>query len=675
MREGAEKTALERNRYGELVAGIGAPLVSVVIRSIGRSTLADALDSVARQTYPRIEVVLVNAVGPSYPPPPPGCGGFAVRFIDASEPRKRSRAANAGLAAAQGELIIFLDDDDWFDPCHIVALVAALGRAPESRVAYAGVRTAGLEPEEAVLDRPFSLPRLRFGNYIPLHAGIFHRSLLDEGCAFDEELDHYEDWDFWLQASERTTFVHVEQVSAVYRATGASGVGLLPDRTVQREATARIHEKWRTAWARLSPAELFAGSEAEIEAAVSRIRVLEERLRQVETRAADLEGELLHQAGSWSWRITAPLRWLSGAIRRWRSPIRPAAVEAGAAVPEPSRPARGAYAPAPMVSVVLPVFNACRTRPEYLAEAIGSVASQSYANLELIIVDDGSTDGTSELCRSHIARIESLPVTLARQANGGQSSARNTGVALARGEWVSFIDQDDVFLPDKLERVVALLDDSVDLVYTDADTVDSNGAPLLRGIHRRHGCGAPHPKRCVDEILFKDIYIMPGLMTIRRSRLIAVGGYDDALSGYEDDDLFLRLFAPGRLRYLPESTLRWRMHEENYSQSARMVTSRLRYWKKLMEHYTDGGNDRRRSVGVSRRFFREFIRQAVWQLKDGVAMWELNYTTSKEILPYLPVVDRVAFTVFQRPLFALARRSTAVRRLLRKPRRVSVSRH
>ena len=113
-------------------------LVSIIIRSMARPTLAEALDSVAAQTWPALEAVVVNARGPGHPPPAPTCGRFPVRFIDTGRPLERSAAANAGLTAAHGHYVGFLDDDDLLFPDHVATLVNALQSSTTARIAYSG---------------------------------------------------------------------------------------------------------------------------------------------------------------------------------------------------------------------------------------------------------------------------------------------------------------------------------------------------------------------------------------------------------------------------------------------------------------------------------------------------------------------------------------------------------
>ncbi len=217
------------------------PLVSVIVRSMGRPELEEALASVVAQTYPNIEVVVVDALGRDHPPLPASCGTHPLRLCGRGEPLRRSRAANVGLEEARGEYLVFLDDDDWFLANHVTSLVAALEARPETVLAYAGVRAVAPDgtPGE-LINEPYDAAVLRCGNYIPLHAAVFRRTAVERGARFDEALDAFEDWDFWLGVARMGPFHHLDQVSACYRAGGASGVGLGGDVERQRDGRLRV---------------------------------------------------------------------------------------------------------------------------------------------------------------------------------------------------------------------------------------------------------------------------------------------------------------------------------------------------------------------------------------------------------------------------------------------------
>jgi glycosyltransferase involved in cell wall biosynthesis len=306
-----------------------APLVSVIVRSMDRPELAAALASVAAQTYPAIEVVLVDATGRHGRAP--ACGRVPVRLCGVGEPVPRGRAANLGLDHAAGRFLIYLDDDDQFLEGHVARLVEALLRHPDSLAAYAGVRVEGEEGLVDVYDAAFEPVRLLARNHLPILGVLFDRSLVEDGVRFDESLDLFEDWDFWLQVSRRTGFVHVPGVSAVYCSHLGRSAATVAGRDREVEA-ARDHvlRKWV---GRLGPDELIelteafrdaltqlaqaAVTEADLRELLEFERVNSERARaaMLAEQVASLERSLAEMRSSTSWRLTAPLRRVVTALR------------------------------------------------------------------------------------------------------------------------------------------------------------------------------------------------------------------------------------------------------------------------------------------------------------------------------------------------------------------------
>ena len=294
------------------------------------------------------------------------------------------------------------------------------------------------------------------------------------------------------------------------------------------------------------------------------------------------------------------------------------------------------------ISVIVPLYNAQRSNETYLRQALDSVAGQLYREFELILVDDGSTDDTPAVAAAFAAAHPELEITTLHQANAGQSSARNLGASRATGDWLAFLDQDDIWTPGRLWLVVPYLTEDVDLVYTDADTIDAQGRVELTALHRDHGAGGVHPKLRVEDAIYRDAFVMPGVTTVRRSLFTKIGGFDERLSGYEDDDFFVRAVQAGRVGYVPVSTLLWRMYDANYSQSQRMVTSRLVYWRKLLDEY---GTDAESSRRITLRFAKEFLAQCSGQLDTGRPLARENLAAAVELVAFLGAVDRAAFAV------------------------------
>ena len=205
-----------------------APRVSVLLRTKDRpGFLAEALDSLHRQTFTNFETVLVNDGGPIPAALLEPAPGRAIRVLAPPAPGGRTRALNAGLAAARGTYVTYLDDDDLYLPAHLDTLVRFLDGSDEYRAAYTSVRqieqVLGDDGryrdgrEITVYGRPFDAARLLYKNDIPL-LGLAHlRALAEEAGGFDETFDQFEDWDFLIRLAARTRFHHLPAVTAVYR--------------------------------------------------------------------------------------------------------------------------------------------------------------------------------------------------------------------------------------------------------------------------------------------------------------------------------------------------------------------------------------------------------------------------------------------------------------------------
>lgn len=226
------------------------PLVSVIIRSMDRATLSDALDSITLQTYPNIEVVVVNAKGMDHRDIGAWCGRFPMRLVGESTLLNRSRAANTGLGAAKGEYLIFLDDDDWFLPHHILTLKTEFDHTDTATIAvYSAVQSINEQCEEIRrFEEDFDPIQLHIDNYIPINAVLFRRQAIDNGARFDETLTVCEDWDFWLQVQGYGEFRFIAKVGAIYQMQNSmrSGVWDNPEHT--RQVMTAIYRKWIPQW-------------------------------------------------------------------------------------------------------------------------------------------------------------------------------------------------------------------------------------------------------------------------------------------------------------------------------------------------------------------------------------------------------------------------------------------
>lgn len=187
------------------------PLVSVIVPTFNRpELLTRALESIAAQTHPSIEVVVVNDGGDDV-------RDVVWRFAFAVYKRHRTNtglpsARNTGLKVAQGQYIAYLDDDDWFYPQHLATLVQTLSDG--QRAAYSDAHA--IYPDQApqlYLSNDYDRQSLKRNNLFPVCCVMHERSLIEEVGAFDPALPSHEDWDLWIRMAAVTDFHHIAEVT------------------------------------------------------------------------------------------------------------------------------------------------------------------------------------------------------------------------------------------------------------------------------------------------------------------------------------------------------------------------------------------------------------------------------------------------------------------------------
>ncbi|WP_191966506.1 glycosyltransferase [Cellvibrio sp. KY-YJ-3] len=211
-----------------------------------------------------------------------------------------------------------------------------------------------------------------------------------------------------------------------------------------------------------------------------------------------------------------------------------------------------------LVSVLIPLFN----RAKYIQEAINSALSQEYDNLEIIVVDDGSTDGGDKLVE---AFFDTGRVQLFRHAGGanrGQSISLNVALSKARGEYIAVLDSDDIFLPNKLKDQVGFLQANPDvgLVYGMGFGVDAAGKQIYNILSEKH-TETNDPNR----ILLDCYFHLPVGSLVRKSVYDQVGGFDESLRAGQDHDMQVRMAEVTRFGFLPVRVYCYRRHGESIS--------------------------------------------------------------------------------------------------------------
>ena len=242
----------------------------------------------------------------------------------------------------------------------------------------------------------------------------------------------------------------------------------------------------------------------------------------------------------------------------------------------------------PLVSIILNVRNGAQT----LREAINSVLAQTFRDWELIVWDDRSTDGSAALVAGYRdARVryflspEDVPL----------GRARRDAIEQATGEWVAFLDQDDIWLPRKLEKQVALAADGVGLIYGRTVRFYPNG--LERDYDQAHEY-QPLPEGDIfTELFTKSCFVAMSSAVFRRSAIEAVGGIPDEVRIIPDYYLYVAVTRKYRARAVQEAVCRYRMHQDNMSHIVALEMHREVLW--LIERWA--GQLDPRTVALSRK--------------------------------------------------------------------------
>ncbi len=223
---------------------------------------------------------------------------------------------------------------------------------------------------------------------------------------------------------------------------------------------------------------------------------------------------------------------------------------------------------------------------KYIKRALDSVINQTVSSEEIIIVDDGSRQEEYE----YLLNIQKIyKFDLYRKKNGGQGSARNYGVSKSKSCFITFLDQDDYYLPRHNEYLLDGVDRDDPMFgwsYGDLWHADEEGKVLNRSL--LSDAKSKHPKVDIKEMLSNDLFILPSAALISRKAYEDVGGFDEQFRGYEDDDLFIRLFRNGWSNVFVKKTVSaWCINANSTSYSINMAISRLRYFKKLLLSFPD----------------------------------------------------------------------------------------
>lgn len=279
----------------------------------------------------------------------------------------------------------------------------------------------------------------------------------------------------------------------------------------------------------------------------------------------------------------------------------------------------------PRVSVVIPAYEAA----SFIEDTLACVAAQTFKDLEVCLVDDGSKDATFAVAEAALKRL-GLRGTAKRQPNKKIAATRNAGVALATGEFVAFLDADDSWLPTKLERSLAAFDrdPTIDFVCHD-ETVSRDGAVLRTARYGRALNGL------YERLLFEGNAVSTSAVVVRRAKLAEVGGFreDPRFDTVEDYDLWMRLAKVSRFHFLHEVLGDYRLAEGSASSRAKYHHDNL--VSLLSDHFAalpvrSPLRERARLASVSRATARALLERgdaagALGYARDAAMIWPFHW--------------------------------------------------
>jgi glycosyltransferase involved in cell wall biosynthesis len=207
----------------------------------------------------------------------------------------------------------------------------------------------------------------------------------------------------------------------------------------------------------------------------------------------------------------------------------------------------------PKVSIVVPSYNHAR----YIESTISSILNQDYKNLEIIVIDDGSTDSSVSILKTFGEKI-----VLVLQQNQGQAATRNNAIKLATGEFIAFLDSDDLYMPCKISSQIKTfeMDNSLALVYTDFLIINEDGA-----IVREVKCPSPAQKTMAFDVLSGN-FICNASVMLRKKCFETEGYFDESVAPAADGDMWLRLLTRNFIfGHIAKPLVKYRVHQKNQS--------------------------------------------------------------------------------------------------------------
>ena len=595
------------------------PEISVIIPCYNDGKyLQAALDSLDQQRFQNFEIILVDDASTEH---------YTQELLERLEHPKLkivrlsknsgpAVARNRGIEAAKGRYILPLDADDKIAPSYLQRAKEILDERDEVGIVYCRATLFGERWGEWQLP-PYSFPEILTGNMIFATAMYRYDDWKEVGGYNENMRQGNEDYDFWLSLIERGCEVYqIPETLFYYRIKHSSRTTqLLSDPKKKIDTLEQIYhnhkqlymEHMRVFFEVLDQKERFL---AEKDREIRRLHLIQQRLEEQldgvgkeltyardVVRLRDAQLALKNEQIAFLTSLTVKRR-IKEKLRR----VIPNSIlklfgfrpYVSLQMPErsfeslipisPQSPSYSYTAPTmdshvvetirhfrekPLISIIMPVYN---VDPKWLRRAIESVEAQWYEHWELCIADDKSSN---EETLHYLRSIENPKIKIRfLEQNLNISGASNAALALAEGEYIALLDNDDELTPDALYEMVKTINETdADFIYSDEDFIDTKG-----------NCSNPHFKPDFSPDLLLSHNYITHFVCFRRALLEETGAFNSAFDGAQDYDLFLRLTErSGTIRHIPKVLYHWRTLESSTSANAEAKPEAIERGRKVLE--------------------------------------------------------------------------------------------
>lgn len=225
----------------------------------------------------------------------------------------------------------------------------------------------------------------------------------------------------------------------------------------------------------------------------------------------------------------------------------------------------------PLVTVIVPAYN----HDQYIEDCLKSIISQTYTNMQIIVINDGSTDNTESVVKDFISKCN-IKIEFISKENEGLCKTLNRGLGIVKGKYVAFLASDDMWLPERIEKQVSFMEknENIGMVFSDAyfmrdETATDKRFTDYKPIIRAYFLNSIQTTSIYEELLMENF--IPALTVLIRRECFDKVGYFDTSLKYEDYDMWLRISEKYPIAYIDEPLAYYRVHNDNFSNNIRIM--------------------------------------------------------------------------------------------------------